>query len=85
MTDWETGIVQRWFPQRGYGWVIPDREEDEHPIFTHARSLPQIFYLGVMGIPYLRAAPLAACQRVRFLIESGPRGPRAKKCEVYDG
>ena len=60
-----SGTVQRYDTARGFGFIEPDDGSPE--VFVHQGALGNATYEG-----------LTAGQRVDFVVERGPNGPRAK-------
>jgi CspA family cold shock protein len=65
-----TGKVKFYNRTKGFGFIM--RGPGERDVFVHAKDLP----MGVIE--------LLADQPVRFVLESGQRGPRARALEVVD-
>jgi CRISPR-associated protein Csm5 len=65
-----TGTLQRFMPDRGFGFITPDGGGDD--VFLHVSALT-----GAARTP-------RAGDRVAFDVEQGPRGPRAANARLID-
>lgn len=62
------GKVKFYSRTKGYGFI--DRGAGDRDVFVHAKDLPY-------GL-----SELLQNQKVAFLLENGPKGPRAKQVEL---